>query len=276
MPEVQHFSAAAEPKGTYALPVEFDGPVNEAALYHAVRVFRANQRQGTHSTLTRSEVSGGNQKPWRQKGTGRARQGTIRAAHWRGGGVVFGPKPRSYRLELPRQVKRLARQSALNARARDGQLVVIEPLAFDAPKTKRMAGLVAGMDLAGRKVLVLTSELRPAVYLSGRNIPDLTVMRYRDASAYDILWADAVVVEESALGGHVVPGAPKRTGRATRARKAVEGTTAKKTGGRAVAKRRAAPKAKAAAKTKTAKAAPKRTKAAKSTKSKPKKGGGNA
>lgn len=276
MPEVQHFTAAAEPKGSYALPPEYDGPINESALYHAVRVVRANQRQGTHSTLTRSEVSGGRRKPWRQKGTGRARQGSTRAAHWRGGGVVFGPKPRSYRLGLPRQVRRLARQSALNARARDGQLVVIEPLAFEAPKTKRMAELVAGLGFAGRKVLVLTSELRPAVHLSGRNIPDLEVMRYQDASAYDVLWADAVVIEESSLAGHVVAGATKRTGRAARTRKATTGTTAKKTGGRAVAKRRAAPKATGSKKTK---AAPKRSAKSTSTKrttKKKSKGGSDA
>jgi large subunit ribosomal protein L4 len=251
MPEVQHFTAAADPKGNYALPDEFEAGVNDSALYHAVRAFRNNQRQGTHSTLGRSEVSGGNRKPWRQKGTGRARQGSIRAPNWRGGGIVFGPKPRSYRTDLPRQVKRLARQSALNARVGDGRLLVIEPLAFEAPKTKRLAELVAKLGFEGRKVLVLTAVPRPAVYLSGRNIPDVHVMPYPEASAYDVLWADAVVVEEDALGGHVVAGAAvRRTGRATRARKAAEGTTAQRrsAGGRARTVSQAKAKAKAAKK----------------------------
>ena len=117
MPEATLYTAGAKKKGSYALPDEFDGTVNKTVLYHAVRAFRNNQRQGTASTKTRSEVSGGGRKPYRQKGTGRARQGTIRAPHYPGGGVAFGPKPRSYQTDLNRKVKRLARQSALNARA---------------------------------------------------------------------------------------------------------------------------------------------------------------
>ncbi|NIN09923.1 MAG: 50S ribosomal protein L4 [Gemmatimonadales bacterium] len=167
MLEAQLYTAEAKQKGSYALPDEFDGTVNRAVLYHAVRAYRNNQRQGTHSTKTRSEVSGGSRKPWRQKGTGRARQGTNRAAHWTGGGVVFGPKPRSYRTDVPRKVKRMARQSALNARANEGAIHIIEALEFEGPKTRRMVELLEKLGLAGRKVLVLTSEARPEVYLSG-------------------------------------------------------------------------------------------------------------
>ena len=211
MLEAQLYTAAAEEKGSYALPGEFDGRVNQSVLYHAVRAYRNNQRQGTASTKTRAEVSGGGRKPWRQKGTGRARQGTTRAPHWPGGGVAFGPRPRSYQTDLPRKVKQLARQSALNARAGESALYVIESLAFDAPKTKHLAGLLAKLGLDTQKVLVLTAEHRPAVYLSGRNIPDVQVMRYAEASAYEILWSDAVVIEEAALGGHAVAAsAPKR------------------------------------------------------------------
>jgi large subunit ribosomal protein L4 len=214
MPEAQLYTAAADEKGSYALPGEFEGGVNEAVLYHAVRAYRNNQRQGTASTKTRAEVSGGGRKPWRQKGTGRARQGTTRAPHWPGGGVAFGPRPRSYQTDLPRKVKRLARQSALNARAREGAIFVIESLAFDAPKTKQLAELLTKLGLEQQKVLVLTAEHRPAVYLSGRNLPDVHVMRYVDASAYELLWSDAVLVEEPALGGHLVEGsAPKRAAR---------------------------------------------------------------
>lgn len=235
MLEAHHYTAAAKRKGSYALPEEFDGRVNEAALYHAVRAYRNNQRQGTHSTKTRAEVSGGNRKPWRQKGTGRARQGSIRAPHWRGGGVVFGPRPRSYRTDVPRKVRRLARQSALNARANGGQVFVIESLAFEAPKTRLMAELMVKLGLEGRKVLVLTSETRPAVYLAGRNLRDVLVLRYADAAAYDVLWSDAVVIEEGAIGGHALA---RTTSRARRATKASEGSGTKRAG-RAVAKRRA-------------------------------------
>lgn len=212
MLEAAHYTAAAQRKGSYALPAEFDGVVNQAALYHAVRAFLNNQRQGTHATKTRGFVSGGNQKPWRQKGTGRARQGSIRAPHWRGGGTVFGPLPvRTYRTDLPRKLRRVARRSALNARAREGRLYVIEQLAFEQPKTRQMAELLEKLELTGQKVLILTSEHRPAVYLSARNIPDVSVMRYRDASAYEVLHAQALVVEEGALGGQVIEGKPAVT-----------------------------------------------------------------
>lgn len=226
MREAPLYTASAKKKGSYALPEEFDGTVNRAVLYQAVRAYRNNQRQGTHSTKTRGEVSGGNQKPWRQKGTGRARHGSIRSPIWRGGGIVFGPKPRDYTTALPRKVKRLARQSALNQRAAEGAVTVIEPLVFEAPKTKQMAELMAALGLADRKVLVLTAESRPAAYLSARNLPNVHVMRYQDASAYDVLWADALVVEETALGGRALE--RKRTaGRAKRTAKAAAGSTAR-------------------------------------------------
>lgn len=211
MLEAAHYTVTAQRKGSYALPAEYDGEVNQAVLYHAVRAFLNNQRQGTHSTKTRGFVSGGNQKPWRQKGTGRARQGSIRSAQWRGGGIIFGPLPvRTYRTELPRKVRQLARRSALNARARESRLYVIEQLAFEQPKTRQMTELLEKLGLGGQKVLLLTTEHRPAVYLSARNIPGVSVMRYQDASAYDVLHAQALVIEEAALGGEVIAGpAPK-------------------------------------------------------------------
>ena len=203
MIEAPHYSAAgARRDATFALPEEyFDGTVNEPVLHQAVKVFLNNQRQGTHQTKSRSFVSGGNQKPWKQKGTGRARQGSTRAPHWRGGGIVFGPSPRDYRTDIPRKVKQLARKSALNARAREGALHVVERFAFRAPKTAQLAQLLASLDLAGRKVLLLTAGQNENVYLSGRNIPSVDVMPYPQAAAYDVLWSDAVVVEEGALTG---------------------------------------------------------------------------
>ena len=163
MIEAPHYSpAGAKRDASFALPADyFDGTVNEPVLHQAVKVYLNNQRQGTAKTKTRSFVSGGNQKPWKQKGTGRARQGSTRAPHWRGGGIVFGPIPRDYRTDIPRKVKQLARKSALNARAREGALHVVERLAFRRPKTAQLAGLLASLGLDGRKVLVLTGGAQP-------------------------------------------------------------------------------------------------------------------
>ena len=155
MIEAPHYSPAgarrAEP---FALPADvFDGTVNEPVLHTAVRAYLNNQRQGTHQTKTRSFVSGGNQKPWKQKGTGRARQGSTRAPHWRGGGTVFGPQPRDYTTEIPRKVRQLARRSALNARARETGLHVVERFSFAAPKTRELAALLVTDD-SGMRALV--------------------------------------------------------------------------------------------------------------------------
>jgi large subunit ribosomal protein L4 len=213
MIEAPHYAADGAKRGSnFQLPAEyFDGTVNEPVLHQAVKVYLNNQRQGTHMTKSRSFVSGGNQKPWKQKGTGRARQGSIRAPHWRGGGIVFGPTPRDYRTEIPRKVRQLARRSALNARAREGALHVVERLAFRAPKTAQLAGLLGSLGLAGRKALVLTAGHNANAYLSGRNLATVEVMAYPEASAYDILWSDAVVVEEGALTGVMPEPLPEET-----------------------------------------------------------------
>jgi large subunit ribosomal protein L4 len=213
MIEAPHYAAdGAKRGGNFALPAEyFDGTVNEPVLHQAVKVYLNNQRQGTHMTKSRSFVSGGNQKPWKQKGTGRARQGSIRAPHWRGGGIVFGPTPRDYRTEIPRKVRQLARKSALNARAREGAVHVIERLAFRTPKTAQLVDLLASLGVAGRRILVLTASHNPNAYLSGRNLPHVEVMAYHEASAYDILWSEALVVEEGALTGVMPEPLPEET-----------------------------------------------------------------
>src|SRR3989441_2234241 len=200
MIEAPHYSAAGAKKKSVRLPAAlFDGTVNEHALHRAVVTFLANQRQGTSDTKTRSEVSGGNQKPWRQKGTGRARQGSTRAPHWRHGGITHGPHPRSYRLAIPKKMRQLAKKSALNARAREGSLVIVDALEYEKPKTKDLAALLKKLDATGKKVLVLTATDAHNIYLSGRNLPDVHVMRFADATAYEILWAQTVVVEIGAL-----------------------------------------------------------------------------
>ncbi|HLQ23419.1 MAG TPA: 50S ribosomal protein L4 [Gemmatimonadales bacterium] len=250
MIEAPHYTAAGARRPTgFALPADyFDGTVNEPVLHQAVRAFLNNQRQGTAQTKTRSFVSGGNQKPWKQKGTGRARQGSIRAPHWRGGGVVFGPHPRDYTTAVPRKVRQLARQSALNARARETGLHVIERLAFPAPKTSQLAALLGKLGVDDGKVLVLTAAHNPNAYLSGRNLPRVQVMRWADASAYDVLWADALVVEEGAITGVIPEG---ETAEAEAAPAAPRKRAGKKTA--AAPAKRSAPKAKAPAKAKAAK-----------------------
>ena len=268
MIEAPHYSSAgAKRDANFALPAEyFDGTVNEPVLHQAVKVYLNNQRQGTHMTKSRSFVSGGNQKPWKQKGTGRARQGSIRAPHWRGGGVVFGPTPRDYRTDIPRKVRQLARRSALNARAREGALHVVERLAFRTPKTAQLSGLLGSLGLAGRKALVLTAGHNANAYLSGRNLPTVEVMAYPEASAYDILWSDAVVVEEGALTGVMPEPLPEET-EAERAERmagkrgrgeagTVEAAAPKKRATKAKPKSKAA-KAKAAKKTTAKKSASK-------------------
>ena len=200
MIDAPHYSAAGASKKAVTLPEAlFDGTVNEDVLHRAVITFLSNQRQGTSDTKTRSEISGGNQKPWRQKGTGRARQGSTRAPHWRHGGIAHGPHPRSYRLGIPKKMRQLAKKSALNARAREGALVVVDALEYDKPKTKDFAALLGKLGGKEKKVLVLTAGDSHNVYLSGRNIPDVHVMRFSDATAYEILWAETVVVEMGAL-----------------------------------------------------------------------------
>jgi large subunit ribosomal protein L4 len=203
MIEAPHFSAAGAKKKAVRLPETlFDGTVNEDVLHRAVVTFLANQRQGTHATKTRSFVSGGNQKPWRQKGTGRARQGSTRSPQWRHGGIVFGPHPRDYRLGIPKKMRQLAKKSALNARAREEALFVVDPLTYEKPRTKLLAELLGKLGVADHNVLLLTTgdERARNVYLSGRNLPKVRVMRFADATAYEILWAKAVVVELPALG----------------------------------------------------------------------------
>ncbi len=194
------YSAAGKARSKeFELPGDpFDGTVNEAVLHQVVTAIQANQRQGTHSTKTRQTVAGGGRKPWRQKGTGRARQGSIRAAQWRGGAIVFGPQPRSYRTDVPKGIKRLAIRSALNARAMEGALVVAEPFSLEAPRTKSLVEFFEAIEAQGN-VLVLTDGLKREVYLSARNVPGVLVKPWGEASAYDILWSDLVVVEEPAL-----------------------------------------------------------------------------
>jgi large subunit ribosomal protein L4 len=204
------FTAHGTPRERVALPATtFDGTVNVPVMHQAVKAFEANQRQGTHATKTRRWVTGGNQKPWKQKGTGRARAGSTRSPVWVGGGTVFGPQPRSYEQVVPRQLKALARKSAFNARAREEAVIVIDRFSYEKPKTAQLVQLLARLDVSHKKVLVLTDGAKPAVYLSGRNLPNVVVQPYGDVSTYDLLWSDVVLVEAPAIGQELAPVAEK-------------------------------------------------------------------
>ncbi|HET7229724.1 MAG TPA: 50S ribosomal protein L4 [Longimicrobium sp.] len=197
----RYYNAAGEQADDVQLPEElFDGRVHEGALHQTIKAYLANQRQGTAETKTRARVSGGNRKAWRQKGTGRARQGSMRAPHWRGGGVVFGPHPRSYRQDVPRKVRSLARRSAFNQRALNGEIAVVERLAAEAPKTRVFSDLLGKLGVKdAKRVLVLTSGANENVYLSARNLPNVEVMPFAQASAYDVMVARQLVIEQAAL-----------------------------------------------------------------------------
>ena len=179
----------------------FDGVVNEGVLHQVVKAHLANQRQGTQAAKNRSAVAGGSRKPWRQKGTGRARQGTIRAAQWAGGGRAFPPIPHSWNQKVPRKVKALARRSAFNARAEDERVVLVDALTMEAPKTAQLRGFLESIELGDHKVLFLTDGQRNEVYLSARNLPQVEVRPFGEESVYDILWADSVVIERGAIDG---------------------------------------------------------------------------
>ena len=200
--EAGSFTADGTARQRVTLPATlFDGTVNVPVMHQVVKAFLANQRQANAHTKTRGLVTGGNQKPWKQKGTGRARQGSTRAPHWVGGGTVFGPtNERNYEQKVPRKVRQLGRKSALNARAREGAIYVIDRFTLETPKTATILALVTKLDVAARKVLILTDGQKPAVFLSARNLPNVHVMPYGDASTYHVLWSDVVLIESGALG----------------------------------------------------------------------------
>jgi large subunit ribosomal protein L4 len=204
------FTALGTPREQVTLPAEvFDGTVNMPVMHRVVTAYLANQREGNAATKTRGFVVGGNQKPWRQKGTGRARQGSIRSPLWPGGGTVFGPQPRSYDQAVPKKMRALARRSAFNARARENSVFVIDRFTYEAPRTKTLAALLQRMGVDGQKALILTDGVKPNVYMSGRNLPRVEVLPYSDVSTYHLLWSDVVLIEATAIGQTLTPVAEK-------------------------------------------------------------------
>jgi len=257
------YTAGGTERERVDLPADvFDGTINMPVMHQAVKAYLSNQRLGLAYTKTRGLVTGGNQKPWKQKGTGRARQGSRRAPQWVGGGTVFGPTGHNYVQTVPRQVRALARKSALNARAREDALIVIDNFNYEKPNTKQLVSLLDALGASGKKVLILTDGAKQNVFLSGRNLQRTHVMPYADVSTYHVLWSDVVLVESNALGyelgsvaekPHAAKAKPEgKSHRAAKAEakaeaKAARKSAAKKTAHKAEAKR-ARPKAKTARK----------------------------
>ena len=172
---------------------------NDVVLHDAIVLSMANSRQGTHSTKTRAEVSGGGRKPWRQKGTGNARQGSIRAVQWRKGGIAFGPKPRDYSKKQNRKERRLALTSALTYKVRDNEIVVLESIKFETNKTKEMVNLLNKLDLAYEKVLLVVEELNDNICLSSRNLGNVKVVLPEEVNTYDVINSDKMIMTEASL-----------------------------------------------------------------------------
>lgn len=198
MPKVALYNQAGSQVGEVELSdAVFGIEPNNNVLFDAIIMQRATRRQGTHKVKNRSEVSGGGRKPWRQKGTGRARQGSIRSPQWRGGGIVFGPTPRSYSFKLPKKVRRLAIKSALSTKVLGNDIVVLENLTIEAPKTKDMVQVLNALSL-NKKVLIVTADADQKVELSARNIPGVTVVDANGVNVLDVMNHDKMVITKEA------------------------------------------------------------------------------
>ncbi|BAK95607.1 50S ribosomal protein L4 [Tetragenococcus halophilus] len=199
MPNVALFKQDGSQNGEVTLNEEIFGiEPNESVVFDAITMQRASLRQGTHAVKNRSAVSGGGKKPWRQKGTGRARQGTIRAPQWRGGGIVFGPTPRSYSYKLPKKVRRLAIKSVLSEKVASNNFVVVDALNFDAPKTKEFKQVLENLSIDS-KVLVVVEPENKFASLSGRNLSNVTVVTSDNVTVLDVAKSDKVLATQTAL-----------------------------------------------------------------------------
>lgn len=198
MPKVSMFNTKGEQVGEIELSDDIFGvEVRPDIMHRAVVNYLANQRQGTASTLTRAEVSGGGRKPWRQKGTGRARHGSIRSPLWRSGGIIFGPKPRSYKAAMPKKLKRFALKSALSAKVADNELIVLDELSLEAPKTKEMISILKNLN-ADKKALIVIAGKDENVEKSARNLPAVKTTYVNTLNIYDILDYDNLIITKEA------------------------------------------------------------------------------
>jgi len=176
----------------------FGAAARQGVIHDAVVNYLANQRQGTHATKTKGLVSGGGRKPWKQKHTGRARSGSNRSPLWRGGGIIFGPQPRDYSYKLPRKVRRLALMSAIKEKLASGEVVVIDTLSLEKPKTKDMVSILKNLDLGDKRVLIVLPEKDDTVALSARNIPGVRVVRAMDINVYDVIGSGTMLMTRDA------------------------------------------------------------------------------
>lgn len=200
MAKVAVYNIAGQQTGEIELnDTVFGVEVNEAVVHQALVMQLASQRQGNAATKTRSMVRGGGRKPWKQKGTGRARAGTIRSPLWVGGGVVFGPHPRSYSFRMPRKARRLAIKSALTAKLQSGELVILEGIQFDQPKTKQVVELLKTFELQERKALLVTGEANENVEKSSRNIPGVKALAANGLNVFDLLHHDKLLITRDAV-----------------------------------------------------------------------------
>jgi large subunit ribosomal protein L4 len=199
MPKVAVFNVSGSQVGDIELADGVFGiEPNVHVLHSAVLLQQAAERAGTHKTKGRSEVRGGGRKPWKQKGTGRARQGSIRAPQWVGGGTVFGPTPRSYSFKLPKKVRRLAIKSALSSKVADNEIIVLDQLALNAPKTKEFAGILNNLKVA-RKALIVTANYEDNVALSARNIPGVKIVAADGINVRDVMLYDKLIITKEAV-----------------------------------------------------------------------------
>ncbi|MDA8088956.1 MAG: 50S ribosomal protein L4 [Nitrospiraceae bacterium] len=185
--------------GSMDLSARFSMDGKGALMHEAVVSYLANQRQGTHATKTKGLVSGGGKKPWKQKHTGRARAGSSRSPLWRGGGTVFGPQPRDYSYELPKTARRTALFAAFSRKIKDGEVLVIEGIKFEEPRTKEMVSILKNLGLAGGSTLLIVSEVDRPVVLSARNIPGVSVVCAKDLNIYEVVSHTKVLVTKSAM-----------------------------------------------------------------------------
>ncbi len=198
MTTVGLFNIEGNKVGDYTLNDNvFNVEVNKAVLHQVVVAQLANKRQGTQSTKTRAEVRGGGAKPWKQKGTGRARQGSIRSPQWVGGGIVFAPKPRDYSVSIPKSMKRVAMKSALTSKVQENEMYILEALELEGPKTKTMVNMLKAFDV--KKALIVTAESNHNVYKSGRNIQGIRVMPVNNINVYDLLKYDNLIITKDAV-----------------------------------------------------------------------------
>lgn len=199
MPKVAVYNMHGQTVGEIELSDRvFAAPINEALLHEAVVMYLNNQRQGTVATKTRGLVRGGGRKPWRQKGTGRARQGSIRAPHWRGGGTVFGPQPRDYAYAMPKKARRNALRSALSAKVAAGTIRVLDSLTLEQPRTRDVAAMLANLNVEG-KALIVSGTHDAVVYKSARNIPGVSAAAAADLNVYQVLNHDNLVLTRDAV-----------------------------------------------------------------------------